>query len=154
MDINDVNIVIEYLSKDVYDFMNKIINQEVELVDGRIDFEDGCYANIESYVTQSREKRQYESHDRYIDVQMVIQGEEYIEVSKRDLLRSAIPYDEIKDITFYHNDVYGEKILMKPFCPLLLYPEQGHMPCITYREQSKVRKIVFKIPVKKRKNFL
>ena len=62
---------------------------------GRYDLENGCYVNVDCYET--RENTRFEAHKKYVDVQLMVDGEE--EIFCAPLNRGAVetPYDEEKD---------------------------------------------------------
>lgn len=116
---------------------------------GRYDLDQGIYINVEEYKTYPRRERQYEAHKKYVDLQIVIRGEEKICVEEEETLRSAVKYDPCRDVAFYHNDVPGTEYTMKAGDCLVLFPRDGHMPCLNARENESVpvKKAVVKVPV-------
>lgn len=72
---------------------------------GRIDLSDDIYITISEYRTKEPEDALYEAHKKYIDVQYLISGSEYIGILRDTaLLKEMQPYDEEKDIAFYASD--------------------------------------------------
>jgi len=122
-------------------------NKLLALDDGRYDLGNGVYVNIESYITQFRSARMFESHRKYVDIQYMICGEELIAVAPAKNLIVLIPYDEEKDITFYNNEAKSEDYPLKAGDFLILRPEQAHMPCVCLNGEQHVRKAVFKVPI-------
>ena len=111
---------------------------------GRYDIEgDAIYVAISEYQTVPSEVKVWEAHREYIDLQMIIEGEELIEVSPL----SEMNYGEYVS----QNDFlqcYGEakeKVLLREGLGLLLCPEDGHKPGVIYKEAMHVKKAVFKI---------
>lgn len=143
---NDMDKVKE-LSPEVYDFLNDFSRCGISTPEGRIDITDECYAIVSSYKTSNRESKEYESHRKYIDVQMLIDGKEYIEVAPIDLLEVSQEYSEEKDAMFYSNKHIGDNLLLEPGKPVILMPEDGHMPGVVCSEPVAVKKVVVKIPV-------
>lgn len=143
---------IKELSQDVYNFINNDLHTNLQ--EGRYEFADGCYANVEVYKTQEREKRKYENHREYIDIQMIIKGEEIIEISSIDKLECIEEYNAEKDISFYSNTVQGERSILGEGQFIIIYPGQAHMPCLQNGSASSVKKIVFKIPIERNKRLL
>lgn len=116
---------------------------------GRYDLDKGIYINVEEYETYPRRERQYEAHKKYVDMQIVIRGEEKICVAEERNLHRATKYDPCRDIGFYHNDVPGTDYTMRAGDCLMLFPQDGHMPCLRVRggKGIPVKKAVVKIPV-------
>ena len=139
---------IKAVSQIAYDFLVNTDLRNVEL--GRHYFDYGIYANVETY--ESKPRHQYESHRKYIDIQVLISGTEKIIVDEINNAELKIPYDAEKDITFYYDNNQGKEYLLKENDCLVLYPEDIHMPCVMVNEPTEVKKIVFKIPYSVVKN--
>lgn len=115
------------------------------LSSGRFDLGQGDYVNVSSYETKRRDEARYETHERYIDIQVVASGRELVEVAAKDLLLPEGPYDEESDIAFYSSETPGRGYVLEPGCFLMLMPEDGHMPGLAVDTEAKVTKAVFKI---------
>lgn len=137
---------IQELSKEVYEFIIKTDLNALPV--GRRYFKNGIYANVEEYNTQSRSTRRYETHRKYIDIQLIISGSEKVVVDDINNLDICEPYDCDKDIAFYYDNHAGKKYELKEKAFMIFYPGQAHMPCVDVEEgvHNKVKKIVFKIP--------
>ncbi len=103
------------------------------------------YLNIESYITKDRDEIRYEAHREYADIQVMLKGEEIIEVCSLKELTIANSYDTERDVLFYANDVKGESHLMRPGSFIHLLPEDAHMSQLSVDEGVPVKKAVFKI---------
>lgn len=114
---------------------------------GRYELGEGDHVNVNGYETKEREAARYETHDRFVDIQVVAAGREMVEIAPRDALQPETPYDEASDIEFYSNDVAGRRYVLEPGCFLALMPEDGHMPGLTADAKTQVAKAVFKIKV-------
>ncbi len=112
---------------------------------GRYDLEDGCYVNVDEYDT--RENYNFEVHQKYIDVHLMVDGEEEIFFAPLSHGSESIAYDEEKDVAFYKcdNDSYC-KIRLVSGEVVVLFPEEIHAPCNFERKRHN-RKLVFKVPV-------
>ena len=139
--------IIKTISVDVYNYIKK--KKFLSIPDGKYQINNDIYVNIESYVTQPRCKRKFEAHRKYIDIQYVIEGEEVISIISTELLGMSNGYDDCKDIEFFCKNNIGDNYYLSSNDFLIIYPGQAHMPCISINEDKKVRKAVFKIPVKK-----
>lgn len=136
---------IKELSVEAYRFITESEFQTWD--EGRYELSDGGYVNVESYKSFDRAERMYESHRQYIDIQMIICGEEIIEIAPVEKLTVKIPYDVANDITFYGNQFQGERHLLKAGEYLIVFPSEGHMPCLKNEMSSYVRKAVIKVPI-------
>jgi len=114
-----------------------------DLKDGRLDINAETFALISTYDTKDQESGFIEYHKKYIDLQMIITGEENI---------GYAPVSECKELMFDEEKDYGKlegvlsfyKLTPKNF--MLLFPFEGHMPQICIEGENKsVKKIVIKI---------
>ena len=124
-----------------------IINGEIfSYNDGQYHLDGGCYMNIDSYTTKYRSNSKFEAHKKYIDVQLIVSGEEYIVVENAKNLIAIDEYDDNKDIVFFADNNKGTLFPLFKNDFLILESCDAHMPCIAINEQKNVKKIVFKIP--------
>ena len=118
------------------------------VADGRTDVDgDWIYASVATYETESREERRFEAHRKYIDVQVLLEGEEAIDVSLEDDLSVLEAYDEKRDVTFLKPPPQVASLAMRPGCFAVFYPHDAHRPGCHLSEKSRVRKIVMKVAV-------
>lgn len=111
-------------------------NEEI-LLDGR-----KLYASPARSVGKRAEDALLEAHDRYIDVQVCLEGEERMGWRNRaECANVAIPYQIDRDIVFY-NDKPSMYITLKPNQVAVFFPNDAHAPLISNGE---IRKVVFKV---------
>lgn len=83
-----------------------------------------------------------ESHDKYIDIQICLQGEETIGWRNRESCTAIKdPYNPTNDITFY-SDEPAFYITLKPNQFAIFYPDDCHAPLIG---NGFIKKVVFKV---------
>ena len=133
---------------EIYEFIGN--NDLKSLATGRYFLDKGIYVNVDTYVSKPIEECKYEAHKKYIDIQMLINGNEDVYVSPISQLTYLTEYDSIKDIMFF-NGKSENKYEMKENDCLILYPQDGHMPCVN-PDKLNIKKIVFKIPMSYRNN--
>ena len=98
----------------------------VETHDGRYDFGTDCFVNVMHCDTKA-ESAPMEAHEKFIDVQMVLAGEEKIYVVDKAPLAVVTPYDETKDIAFYAWES-AEAVIYRGGEAVILYPAEAHLP--------------------------
>ena len=127
----------------VSDFMNK--NDVNTIATGRYELTNGCYVNVDEYET--RENNSFEAHCKYVDVQLMVDGEEDIICAPLPHGTETIPYNSEKDIAFYNCD-NGPccTVKLESQMAVVLMPWDMHAPCNS-TEKRQNRKLVFKIPV-------
>ncbi len=116
--------------------------------DGTYQLGGGTFANVMTYLTNDVSATYYESHQKYIDVQYIIYGNEEMLITDASQLKECVfkEYDEQKDIALYKYDA-GRKIILDAGSAVVLYPNDAHRGAISNSETAKVRKIVVKVPV-------
>lgn len=87
-----------------------------------------------------------ENHRRYIDIQLMVEGEELMAVTTFDGQIATTPYDEQKDAAFYEKK-YDSLLKVKQDQFTIFFPHDLHMPSMKVAEVAKVRKAVFKVAV-------
>ena len=114
--------------------------------EGRYELGGEVYATITDYNTKNISVADYEAHRKFIDIQYVPKGREYIGLTSLDDIISIIqPYDEEKDIEFFHKPD-DNLLLADPARYFVFFPTDGHKPCLRVGSSDKVRKVVVKIP--------
>ena len=118
------------------------------VADGRIEIDgERLYASVASYETGSREERRYEAHRRYIDVQVLLAGEETIDVALERDLPVLEAYDEQRDVMFLKPPAHAASLPMRPGRFAVFFPHDVHRPGCHLKDKHKVRKIVMKVAV-------
>lgn len=132
--------------KEFYDSFRKGEKPENSYI---LDGKDGSdfKVSISSYTTKPVEGAEYESHRKYIDVQIVASGREYIGWAPLEKCNVTKDFEENGDIAFYTSDA-GSKCLVEEDSFMVLYPQDAHMPNLQVKEDEKVTKLVYKIRVK------
>ena len=107
---------------------------------------ENVYVNHFSYSTVDESKDTlFENHMEYIDLHLVISGEEFIGVSSVKKLK------EVKKISAEDSVIYSGnsdiKIPMAEELFLMVYPGEAHLPKLVNKNSSEVDKLVFKIKV-------
>lgn len=128
-----------------YEFLRR--NDLAELPEGLVELEHGVRAQIQHYTTICADTARFETHDRYFDVQYVIEGQEYFGLAAREGLQIEDEYDAEKDITFYHTPAECGVILLQAGDFAMVSPEEAHRPRCQVEKESFVKKIVLKIPI-------
>lgn len=106
--------------------------------------ENGVRALVQRYSTKPASAGRWEAHRTHIDLQMVVQGEEYVGVAPLARLTPE-PYDADRDLLWLTGE--GDRVTLRPGEFVLLWPEDGHMPGMAIGEPCQVLKVVFKIRV-------
>ncbi len=113
----------------------------------REELPDGAYAVEMAYRTKSRAEGFFETHRRYIDVQVLVAGEELMEVAPVSRLPMSQPYDAARDL-IRHADYAGGSVLRLAAGEVAVFwPVDAHMPALAAARAALVRKTVVKVPM-------
>ncbi len=114
----------------------------------RVELGQGAFALEQAYLSKPREKGKLESHIQFIDIQVLLAGEEIIEVAEISTLRLSENLTPAKDVIFYHDSRATSPLrLSGSGATAIFYPNDGHMGSLAITTPALVRKIVVKVPV-------
>jgi biofilm protein TabA len=102
------------------------------------------FARALTYATRVPENGVWEAHRLYIDLQVMVQGAERICYAPLSRLTPGT-YDEAKDFLRLSGD--GDSITLPSGSFMLLWPGDGHMPCLAVAAPEPIKKVVVKIAV-------
>lgn len=122
--------------------------QIAEKADGRYEVEgDDLFYVISSYTTKPGEEGRFETHEKYIDVQALLSGEEIMGYSCSDDLSPQTPYDGTRDIAFYETPDDYSRIAFSTGMFCIFYAHDGHMSGGQLAAPSNVRKVIIKVRI-------
>ncbi len=131
------------LFEKAFDFIRR--TDFTQLKEGKIETNDPrLYFSIARLRGKDPQDATLESHKKFIDIQAPLVGVESIGWKAGDeLMIISEPYDEKKDIMFYHDfPTTYSKLYPGQFA--IYFPEDGHAPGIG---QGDIRKVIAKIAV-------
>lgn len=108
---------------------------------------DKLFMMIQSYTTKPLEAAYCEAHKKYIDVQCMLEGSEYMGVAPMvDMTQERVQESRPEgDIWFYDGEYSA--IPMKPGRFAVLYPQDAHAPAIASGEPTTVCKVIIKVAI-------
>jgi biofilm protein TabA len=106
---------------------------------------DNIYAIVSSYITSPGNDLKWETHNRYMDLQFLISGQETIWWTNKNDLKPITEYNLKEDYTLYEFDGKGTPVLLNKLSFAILFPDDAHIPSQMYLKSSANRKIVIKI---------
>jgi len=114
---------------------------------GRYEVEgDRIYYAVDTYMNRPAEQSSPETHRKYIDIQYIVSGREWIGYCPAKGLTVDRPYDADKDVEFYKKPVAPiSRVLMTAGMFAIFYPHDVHMPGCMVEQPEQVKKIVVKI---------
>jgi YhcH/YjgK/YiaL family protein len=106
---------------------------------------EGIYAIPQFYTPKKKEDRSIECHRKYIDVQLMMMGREYLGYANKNTLHFS-GYDVEHD-----TERLTGTLTFLPFCKdffAVLFPQDAHMPGVQGQgSTTTVKKIVIKVPI-------
>jgi YhcH/YjgK/YiaL family protein len=115
---------------------------------GRTDIEgDNVYVMISEAETRPPEQVRFEAHRRYIDIQLVVRGQEAIGFAPAASLVTAEPYDAAKDIEFFAVPQESAALALHAGDFAVFAPGDGHRPGLNLEGPHISRKAVVKVSV-------
>ena len=101
------------------------------------------FVNIVEYTTTNAENRFWEAHKKYLDVHVMLRGEDQIDLN-------FIQNMEVKE--FVEKDDFlpmdGEKnasVILRDGDFLICYPSDGHRTAVAVQEPAAIKKAIFKV---------
>ena len=106
------------------------------------------FAKVMSLQTKPFAEAKPEAHRSFVDLQMVLSGEEFIDVYPTHTLTTSTPYDKESDFEFFQTpeEVAPLRLKLSPGKFVIFFPQDAHAPLITTGEGPEdIRKVVVKI---------
>ncbi|MEE6075143.1 N-acetylneuraminate anomerase [Avibacterium paragallinarum] len=120
-----------------------------KLSTGRHDLTDQIYMNVMEFDTAPSDSKQAELHHKYIDVQLLISGNEVIEygVNEPDL-STYNEYNEADDYQLTPDIPNKSAVFLTPKMFAVFFPYEPHKPgCVAGGAPEFIKKLVVKVPV-------
>jgi len=115
---------------------------------GRTDIEgDDVYVMMSEGETKPPEQVKFEAHRRYIDIQLVVRGQEAIGVAPVTALTTVEPYDPARDIEFFAVPREAAALELRAGDFAVFAPADGHRPSLHLDGPHVSRKAVVKVSV-------
>ena len=107
---------------------------------------DKAFLLIQEYDTQPENEKFWESHNRFMDIQIVLKGEEFLGYSPISALSIKNAYDSLGDYTLYENKQAGFTLVYSaPGQFQIFFPGDGHKPGCAAGSSTGVKKAVIKV---------
>ncbi len=113
----------------------------------RFELPGGAFALEQVYRPKARSEGFFESHRKFIDVQVIVEGEEQMEVGDVARLVVTEPYHAERDFIKYADTAEASVLRLRAGDVAVFFPDDGHMPSLHWRGGGLVRKSVVKVPV-------
>ena len=122
-----------------------VVAEMTDFTPRTIPLSNGNKILVQQGTTRDAAAQQVEAHRNYLDIQYLMEGEESVGWAPIEALEPAGEYDEGKDVAMYTGDAQFVRI-PQGYC-YVVYPEDGHMPCVHLDAPKNYRKLVVKLKV-------
>lgn len=114
----------------------------------KVELDYGMFYIAHCYALKSEEEGFFESHQEYIDFQVVVEGFENYLIGDRSKFAPLQSYDESKDLEVHTPTQELSRIRLESREMAVLFPYDIHGVGIGYGEEvgKIVRKVIFKVP--------
>ena len=126
-----------------YEYICQLKDENLTI--GRHDVNEGFYYNVQEYETKVNPLKHFESHCKYVDIQMLISGEENLQIADVNRLQIEAPYEEEKERTLYYAIDNPASVILRPGTAIILYPQDAHRTIAYNNKPCKVKKVVGKV---------
>lgn len=106
---------------------------------------DDVYAVVSEGETRPPEQAPFEGHRSYIDIQVVVRGQEAIGFAPVAALKTTQPYDAGKDIEFFAPPAESSTLPLRAGDFAVFVPGDGHRPSLHLDGPHVSRKVVVKV---------
>ncbi len=93
------------------------------------------------------ENEKWETHKRYADIQVIIEGAERIGYMPNTGQTLMDPYNEVKDVAFHNEPGTGTQLTLQKGDFVILFPGELHRPDCPVKENGFSRKLVMKVHI-------
>jgi YhcH/YjgK/YiaL family protein len=115
---------------------------------GRTDIDgNDVFLTVSEAETRPPEQVRFEAHRRYVDIQLVVRGQESIGYAPVEKLTTVEPYDSAKDIEFFAVPQEPASLALRAGEFVVFAPGDGHRPSLHLDGPHVSRKVVVKVSV-------
>jgi len=115
-------------------------------INRKIIVNDDFYYTVQSYLTKKADECSFESHRKYIDIQILISGEEEIDLADVSRLSVKEEYDSNRDVLLWNTPKRMSRITLNKGDCMIIYPEMAHREAVAIKGiEKKVLKVVGKV---------
>jgi len=136
------------LSNDIYDGLKFLQQAKPDIEIGEYRINQNVKAIVSEYNTVEVFERGYEAHKHVIDIQYPIRGLERVKWSPIGGMEVNIPYDSIKDRTFFKSpSSQGTHVDIGNGIFAIMFPKDGHSPQHYVGKPEFIKKITIKVSI-------
>lgn len=117
-----------------------------EQAPGRVELRgDDIFMNVMQFATQSPTEKKAELHEQYIDIQLLLEGEERIQFGVADSARQCEEGHVEEDYQLCREIADSQSITLQPGMFAVFMPGEPHKPGCSVGEPKAIKKVVVKV---------
>lgn len=129
----------------ICDFLNQTNFDALEEGDHPIQGES-LYVKVLNYIPNQAEKNNFETHEFYTDVQVLIEGTELMQTAPSDCIEEKPGCEMEGDWKFFSANKYISDFVVRKGQFVVFFPQEAHRPGCQYQDlDTRVKKLVFKV---------
>jgi 3-deoxy-D-manno-octulosonate 8-phosphate phosphatase (KDO 8-P phosphatase) len=128
------------------DYLKKLVVTEKDIGKRQI-VDDNLFYSVQAYQTKSETDCKLKSHRKYVDIQIIVSGEENMDITDISRLTVKEEYNLEKDVMFWNIPTRMARVSLKSGDCIILYPENAYRGEIFEKEYCNVLKIVGKVRI-------
>ena len=132
-----LNVALLYLQK---------LNYE-SLKEGETEVDTDFYYIVQRYNTKDVSKCQFESHKKYVDIQIMVEGSEIMDLADISRLYVKQSYNSEDDYILWNEPERFTRTTLRQGDYIVIYPETAHRGAVKLQTNEKVLKIVGKVRI-------
>lgn len=140
--------LINRIPRDIFNALSFVRGNDMSTIsDGRYDISgDDIYINVMTVNSVNKESKSFEVHREYVDIQILIDGEECMEyVSPLEATQPLSDYDSANDFQSVIPNGNVSTLLLKKNMFAVFYPGEPHKPTCYINEARTIKKAVIKV---------
>ncbi len=135
------------LSPDIYEGLKFLKEVDASITNGVYQINPRVKAIVSEYETKAVNEYGYEAHQKYIDIQCTLKGEERVACLPIDNLTETKSYSDNDDAAFYTTAIKPIEMTIGNGYFAVFYPQDGHMPQLCIDKPTRVKKVVVKVQI-------
>lgn len=143
-DIKDISKY-KMISKNLSDAIDYILTENYKngVIGKNIIDEEIIYFNLVDGI-MTKDENFFEIHKKYIDIHIVISGEEKIAFSSKERLKLKREYQSDDDSELFEGKI-EEFVYLDPQKFVIFFPNEAHSALLKIKENKKIKKVIFKV---------
>lgn len=120
---------------------------KTNLCEGKTEVDSEFYYTVQKYNTKDVSNCLFESHKKYVDIQIILEGSEIMDLADISRLSVKQDYNSDSDFMFWNVPECFTRATLRQGDYIVIYPETAHRGAVKLDTSEKILKIVGKVRV-------